>query len=144
MAKSPTKKRFTGRKGGQRQNRNALRHGLRAGQLPKDAKHVEFQCNILRRQLEDSVLAERGRVTINDAAAIQTALKWERHSALCMRWLRLKGEELKPEQFLRFSESIAKASSERDKAIRTLALDAKPLAPWLALDVSKENSADDE
>ena len=90
--------------------------------------------------LEDALLAENNRVTLSDAAAIQTALKWERHSALCNRWLRLKGETLKPEQYLKFSEGIAKASAERDKAIRQLHLDAKPAAPWLCIDVKEDES----
>ena len=96
---------------------NAIRHGLTAGMLPKGCKHIENQCNGLRRQLEDVVMEQKGEVSLVDAAIIQTALKWERHGALCVRWLRLKADELKPTEFLSFSRDIARASTERDRAI---------------------------
>ena len=49
-----------------------MRHGLTSGQLPKDARYIEWRMNALRRTLEAAVLAARGEVTIPDAAAIQT------------------------------------------------------------------------
>ena len=107
-------------------NRNAIRHGLRAGKLPDDCAHVENQCNAMRRQLEDAVIAARGEVTLLDAANIQTALKWERHGALALRWMRIKAGALKPMEQLQFSREIAKASTERDRALAALRLDAKP------------------
>ena len=115
-----------GRSGPPKGNENALRHGLKSGKLPKDARYIEHQMNGLRRTLEDAVVAARGEVTIPGAAAIQTAVKWERHGALCLRWLRVEGDKLKPEQKMTFSREIARASAERDKAIAALQLDAKP------------------
>ena len=58
-----------------------------------------------------------------DAASIQTATAWQRHSSLCLRWLRLGETSLKPEQKMNFSREIARASGERDKALRELHLD---------------------
>lgn len=104
-------------------NRNSMRHGLRAGKLPHDCQHVEIQCNLLRRQLEDAVVTARGEVTLLDAANIQTAIKWERHGALALRWLRVQGDQLKPTDQLTFSREIARASTERDKALAALKLD---------------------
>jgi len=85
--------------------------------------HIEIQCNILRRQLEDAVIEERGQISLLDAANIQTAIRWERHSALALRWLRTQGDKLKPLEQLKFSSEIAKASTERDKALAALKLD---------------------
>ena len=84
--------------------------------------------NALRRQLEDAVVALKGAVNLVDAAAIQTAVKWERHGALSLRWLRIEGDKLKPTERLQFSREIARASTERDKAIKELSLDIDPRA----------------
>ena len=114
------------RKGPPKGNRNNLRHGLRAGQLPLKCKYIQNQCDNIRRQLEDAVLALRGEITILDAACIQTCVKWERHGALALRWLRLEGETLKPSDRILFSREVARASSERDKALKDLGLDQAP------------------
>jgi hypothetical protein len=106
-----------------RGNRNAMRHGLKAGKLPTDCQHIEIACNVLRRQLEDAVVKARGQVSLTDAATIQSALRWERHSALALRWLRIQGDKLSASDRLRFSEAIAKASDNRDRNIRMLGLD---------------------
>lgn len=122
----PTPKRFCGVKGKSgppKGNQNSLRHGLRAGQLPKDAKYIEFRLNAFRRTLEQAVLSAKGEVTIQDAAYIQTALRWERHGCLAQRWLNKKYTELKPTDLLQFSREIARASTERDKALAALHLD---------------------
>lgn len=110
-------------RGGQPENRNALRHGLAAGKLPADAAFIEVRLNGFRRRLEDAVVAERGAVTLQEAAVIQTALRWERHAALAQRWLTKAGDELKPVERLTFSREIARASTERDKALGCLRLD---------------------
>lgn len=112
-----------GRSGPPRNNRNAMRHGLRGGQLPKDARYIEHRLNRFRRLLEDAVLGARGEVTLTDAAAIQTCLRWERHAALAQRWLVKQGNTLKLVDRLKFSEAIAKASDSRDKALAALKLD---------------------
>lgn len=112
-----------GRSGPPMDNRNNLRHGLKAGKLPKAARYVEHQLNRLRRELEDRVLALRGEVSLVDAAAIVSAIRWERHGALCNRWLRLEEENLKPLDRLQFSREVARASTERDRSIKLLRLD---------------------
>jgi hypothetical protein len=112
-----------GRSGTPKGNQNNLRHGLRAGQLPKDAKYIEYRLNAFRRTLEQAVLVIKGEVSIPDAATIQTALRWERHGCLAQRWLNKKYAELKPTDLLQFSREIARASTERDKALAMLKLD---------------------
>jgi hypothetical protein len=100
-----------------------LRHGLRSSALPDGCKYISLQRDKLRRQLEDAVLAARGKITLSDASLISTACEWSQHAALAKRWLRLQGDKLKPMELLNFSREAAKASSERDKAIAALNLD---------------------
>ena len=115
----------TGKKphGGQKGNRNSIRHGLKAGKLPKDAQYIEVRLNVFRRNLEDAVMQAWGEVTLECAAAIQTALRWERHAALCQRWLTKEEKKLTLDQKITYSREIARASAERDKAIAFLELD---------------------
>lgn len=121
----------TGRSGPPKGNANNLRHGLKAGKLPADAKYIEIRLNIVRRNLEQTVIAAKGEISLPDAAAIQTCIRWERHAALAQRWLTKQYEELKPEQRINFSREIARASGERDKAIASLQLGEKVNRPWL-------------
>lgn len=113
----------TDRRGGQRNNTNALRHGMRAGKLPPGCLYIEHRTNDLRRQIEAAVVAVKGQVTLSDAATIKTIVDWEKHRALAQRWLRLQADKLKPMELLNFSREVAKASTEMDKAIRVLGLD---------------------
>ena len=82
-----------GRSGPPKGNANALRHGLKAGQLPADAKYIEWRMNDFRRQLEAAVLDAKGCVSLPDAAYVQTAMRWERHAALAQRWLTKQHDE---------------------------------------------------
>jgi len=116
-----------GRSGAPRENRNALRHGLRAGALPADCKYIEVRLNGFRRQQEDSAMAVRGEVTLQDAANIQTCLRWERHAYLAQRWLNKQYDELKPTDRLSFSREVARASAERDKSLKMLGLDKEAI-----------------
>lgn len=118
-----------------------IRHGLKAGKLPKDARYIEHQMNALRRNLETAVFEVKGEVNLLDAACIQTAIKWERHGALALRWLRVEGQKLKPIERLQFSREIARASTERDKALASLGLDTPP-NPW-AIDATSTEGDDD-
>lgn len=120
-------------RGAQPANRNALRHGLRAGRLPSDARYIENRLAKFRVRLEDAVLAARGTVTIIEAATIQTVLRWERHAALAQRWLRLHAAEMTHADRLSFSREVARASSERDRALASLSLDVPP-DPWAQVD----------
>jgi hypothetical protein len=79
------------------------------------------------------VIACKGEVSLIDAAAINSAMRWERHALLAQRWLRKDWEELTADQRLNFSREVARASSERDKCLKTLGLEkskegADPLA----------------
>ena len=124
-----------GKSGAPRDNRNALRHGLKGGQLPRDAKFIEWRLNAFRRMLEDTVLETRNKVSITDAAHIQSAYRWERHALLAQRWLTKQYDELKPADKIKFSEAVARASDCRDKAIAALKLDRDPLQDqWASLD----------
>ncbi len=118
-------------------NRNAVRHGLRAGQLPKGASYIKRETDVLRRIIEDAVAAlDGGNVSLYHAGVVQSCIRWERHAMLCQRWLRLEAGDLTPDQRLAFSRDIARASTERDKCLRELGLNVKPNSdPWAALDV---------
>lgn len=131
-----------GRSGPPKGSTNAAKHYMRAGKLPKCMKYIETRINGFKRHLEALVLDARGEVTVTDAAHIDTAAKWERHGCLALRWLRTEGENLKPSEKLSYSEAIAKASMNRDKAIEKLELNVKPETPW-AIDADSAEVTDD-
>jgi hypothetical protein len=116
---------MAGKKGmhGQPGNQNATRHGMQGTKLPKGCKYIEIRVNVLRRQMEQAVLATKGEIGIVDAAAINSILKWERHGLLASFWLRKEIDKLSAADRLRFSEAMAKASDNRDRNIRALGLD---------------------
>ena len=66
------------------------------------------------------MLAARGEVGILEASGIATAVAWEKHGMLASRWLRRSYGELNHEQRLTFSREVAKAATERDRALRRL------------------------
>jgi len=135
----PPKKRGPGPPVG---SQNALRHGLRAGKLPRELAYIEKRTNIFRRDLEALVVKLKGDISVNDAAAINSATKWERHACLAADWLRKEASKLSASDRLKFSEAIAKASDNRDRNIRLLQLDAKPEPKRLAdviIEMRKDN-----
>lgn len=103
--------------------RDQIRHGLKSGKLPAECKYIENRLNAFRRQVEEIVVQIKGEITLTDAAYIQTALRWERHSALCLRYLTKNEKTLRPIEWLSFNRDIAAASEKRDKAIAALKLD---------------------
>ncbi len=117
-------------------NRNAIRHGLRAGRLPRGASYVKRETDALRRIIEDAVAESNdGSVTLYHAALVQSVIRWERHGMLCQRWLRLESDQLSADQRVSFSREVARASSERDKCLRELGLNEKPNSDmWSVLD----------
>jgi len=123
-----------GRSGPPKGNDNAARHYLRAGKLPAKLQYIEHRINSFRRHLEDEVAAKKGAVNLVDAAAINSACKWERHGVLAQHWLRHEADKLSAGDRLRFSEAIAKASDQRDKNLRLLGLGAAPVDPWDVID----------
>lgn len=111
-------------------NTNHLQHGRRArhsqllqlGALPKGGRYIVSEVNRLRRWIEASLIAERGEVTLADAATIQTCCRWERHAQLAQRWLRLN-PGLPVDKQLELSRDIARASERRDAAMKSLGLE---------------------
>jgi hypothetical protein len=96
---------------------------MKGSKLPPGCRYIEIRCNFLRRQCEAAVIALKGEVSLTDAAAINSILRWERHGMLAEHWLRKEMATLSPSDRLRFSEAIAKASDNRDRNIRQLGLD---------------------
>src|SRR5262245_48448192 len=92
-----------GRSGPPKGNRNGLRHGLRAGKRPKDAKYIEVRLNMMRRELEDACLAIHKEIGPERASTIRQAIDWERHRCLCQRWFRLG--KLAPADMMKYSEA---------------------------------------
>ena len=130
---------------GNRNARGNIRHGLRAGSLPKDARYIEVRLNGFRRKVEDIVLAVKGEVSLHDAACVQTAVRWERHACLAQRWLTKEWNTLKPTDRLQFSREVARASAERDRAIKELDLNRDRTADaWAALDVESVEGGEDD
>lgn len=115
-------------------NANAVKHGLTCrdplrfdlilGELGDSLKLVVRHTNALRRQIEDAVLAAKGQIDILDAATIQTACRWERVSQLAHRWIEEGVGEMTQSERLHFAQTIARASTERDKCLKALRLDA--------------------
>jgi len=112
-----------GKGGAPKRNRNAIRHGLTTGQLPKGCGWVATITNQLRKALEDAVAVSKGEVSLYDASLINSATRWERHAMLAQRWLRVE-KGLTIDQKLTFSREVARASSERDRCLKELKLDA--------------------
>jgi hypothetical protein len=123
----------TNQMGPPRGNKNALSHGLSSGRLPKGCSSIGASVNAMLRALETATLKAKGEVSIVDAALIQSACRWERHSQLAARWLRLAFAELTYDERLRYSRETARASSERDKAIGALRLDGVAWGPALGM-----------
>ena len=116
-------------------NKNAVRHGLTTGSLPKGCAYVMRHTNELRGKLESAVVDLRGEVALYDAANINTAIRWERHALLTQRWLRLEAKSMDATTRLAYSRDIARASAERDKCLKALGLDVRPGSdPWAILD----------
>lgn len=133
-----------GRSGPPKGNLNSGRHFLRAGSLPKRLKYIEVRLNCFRRNVESLVVAQKGEVSLLDAARINTALRHERHAILAQHWLRVEGERMAASDRLRFSEAIGKASDSRDKALVALGLDKQTDVPWLTVGTTIEKGTSDE
>jgi len=114
-------------------NVNAQRHGLRSLRLPKGCRHITTMLSGIRRAAEDAVLATHGQIDLVAASIIASVVEWERHRCLCLRWLRIEGDKLTPEQRLAFSRDAARASSERDRCLKLLGIESKPSDPWATI-----------
>ena len=121
----------------------SARHGLRGSSLPKGCGHIRRAINVFRRALEAAVFEDRGEVSITDAALINSAYRWEKHSQLCQRWLFLESEKLSDADRLSYSRDVARASCERDKAIAQLKLpQSHSTDPWQIVDAPPEKPHD--
>ena len=104
---------------------NALRHGLYSPRLP-DLAYPEKQANRFRQDLEDEVLANRGKTTMSvaDAALIHRATEAQRlayKNRYDAREAKAAGK-LTPELTLEFDREYQKHLDTRDRAIRALKL----------------------
>lgn len=113
----------TGKPGGQLNNRNSVRHGLTTGKMPPSAGRVIMLVRKFRESVAEAVSAERGEINIYDAALIDSAAHWQRHSLLAQRWLRVDYENLSMDSRLSYSREVARAASERDRCLKLLKLD---------------------
>lgn len=124
-------------------NRNSMRHGLRAGRLPKGAAYIRRETDRLRSVIECAVVERHGEISVYHAAIVQTCIRWERHAMLAQRWMRLEAGDMDASTRLAYSREIARASSERDKCLRDLGLDARAASIIDALYSSPQPSADE-
>ena len=119
-------------------NRNSLRHGLRAGQLPPGCSGIVKALGAFRRSLEDAVMVNHNEIRLVDAASISTAMRWERHARLAQKWLTDHFDELTHADRLNYSKAVAQASENRDRAIRSLDIDAPAAADaWSTIDAGQ-------
>ncbi|MDZ4688508.1 MAG: hypothetical protein SH850_25825 [Planctomycetaceae bacterium] len=95
---------------------------LTLGSVPSGASYVGKLLHRFRRDVEAAVLERNGLLTLLDQAAINTALRWERHALLSQRWLCKHAETMNHDQRLAYSREIARASDHRDRALRELGL----------------------
>jgi hypothetical protein len=107
----------------QRRARGRARRMLAVGTLPKGCAWIKSLVSQFSRALHAEVIKRKGRVDLYDAAAIQSALRFEQHALLVQRWLRLNADTMSHADRLAYSREIARASSERDKCLRSLGLD---------------------
>ena len=110
--------------GGQPNNQNAVSHGLRLtlSQTPKGCRYIQQATARMRETLRAITLERRGELGLYEEAVIQTACRWEVHSQLAARWLRLADSDLSASDKLAFSREVARASGERDKCLERLGL----------------------
>ncbi len=118
-------------RGGQPDNENSLRHGLRSSSLPKSCRHIRHRTDRLRRELENTIVKLRGSVSLRDASLVQSACRWEAHSLLAAKFLREEFATLSAADKMAFSREVATATESRDRCIDKLKLDALPRPPWL-------------
>ena len=115
-------------------NGNRLSSGLHAdpgkqalrlvlGTLPASLARVERDAYEYRRTLEQAVLEAHGEITLTMAHAIDTAARWFRHGQAALAWLVDHEPDMDHAQRLAYSTAVAKAATERDRAVDRLVLD---------------------
>jgi hypothetical protein len=113
-------------------NSNHLKHGLTAGKLPSGCSAIAKSGKKLRTALEGATLASKGQVSVTSASSINVALRAEVTARLCQRWLNMNEGTMSHADRISYAKLFLSASESRDKAIRSLNLDAEPDA-WATL-----------
>ena len=122
-----------------RNNENALRSGQRVrfglmiGGGPKATRYVTAKLCKFREALEQAVVSVHGEVSLLHAAAISTALRWERAAALSTKWFREQGDKMDVLDRVALQKAIAEASERRDKAIERLKIERKEADLWASI-----------
>lgn len=113
--------------GAQLGNKNRIRHGLMACALPDGCTGVRKSITQFRQALEKLLIEDREQVSIYDAALVNEAVRWEQHSLLATRWLRLHAADMDHGERLSYSREIARGASERNKALRELGINRRAI-----------------
>jgi hypothetical protein len=107
-----------------------LRYGLYQPRSPKTMLHADRMANQFRRELEETMLAKHGEITIGVACQIQTAMLASRYAVFAAAMLRDEWDAMDPESRLAVHREILKGCTERDKVMLSLGVD-KPSSPVL-------------
>ena len=108
--------------------RNHLRHGLTATALPPGCTGIRKSITQFRQSLEKIILANRDEIGVYDASLVNEACRWEQHSLLATRWLRLHADSMDHAGRLAYSREVARGASERSKALKELKIDGRRLS----------------
>jgi hypothetical protein len=111
-------------------NTNALKHGLRLRGSMSGVVYVDRAVRRFRVALEAAVVDARGELDTMAQATVQTAAAYFRHSMLAARWLRIHDKDLNHDQRLKYSEAVARALADRDRAMQRLGLDKSTANVW--------------
>ena len=96
------------------------------GKLPAGCYAVTARVAVLRQALIRAIEGAGRMLDVEAECHIQTALRHEAVSQLCLRELRLAWDKLTPEQRLAFLRSVGGESDLRDRSIRALDLSGGP------------------
>lgn len=111
------------RGGAPRDNRHALRHGLRSIRSPADCLYIDQQLASFRRHLEDAIIATYGAVSIPHSAAVLSALRHAGHAMKAGHWLRKSWGELSWKERLEFDRATADYMGKFERIIASLKLE---------------------
>ncbi len=102
---------------------NSYKHGLRSAKLGPGMEYIARKANLFRTAAEAETLRVRGRVGIWEQSLLSSATQWLLVALKIERLLRLYHAELSHDQYVSYTERVAKACSERDKCLSRLGLD---------------------
>lgn len=94
--------------------------------LPKSFGNIVRDIAEYRTYLETEVASRHGgSISVVQAGLIQTACRWERRAALCLRWFReLEKAGAKQMELEYFDHRLCLASESRNKCLESLGLSA--------------------